>query len=136
MPRLALALTLTLSVLTSACASFAALKSETYIEPGKAFLLGGAQRGAFSVDARNSGSVPVTLFAEREGRRDSITTLRPGESATADFPAMTMAVMRNQSGTRPATVRLRVTGETSLDMRYREPVASPASASTTPPPAN
>jgi hypothetical protein len=102
-----------------ACASFAALRSETFIEGGQAFKLGGGQRGAFSVVGRNSGSQPVIVYVEQGGRRASLTTLAPGAPIDAQFPPGAMAIFRNTSSTAGARVAIKVTGDiSSLGMRY------------------
>lgn len=106
-------------LLLSACATFASLKSQTYIEPGKAFLLGGGQPGAFSVAGRNAGDVAVSVFRDSSGTRDSVTTLAPGASIDAVFPAGSMAVFRNSSPTKGAQLVITVRGDVSnLGMRY------------------
>ena len=103
----------------SACATFASLRSTTYIEPGQSFLLGGGQPGGFSVRGRNAGGTPVTVYSEQAGRRDSVTTLAPGAPIDAEFPSNAMAVFRNTSRTTAAEVSITVTGTTSgLGMRY------------------
>lgn len=103
----------------TACGSLGYLTSQTVIEPQKAFLLGGGQPGAFTVTGKNSGPVPVSIFVERGGTRDSITTLLPGAPVEATFPAGAMAVIRNASSSRTAVVDLKVRGDVSqLGMRY------------------
>jgi hypothetical protein len=103
----------------TACSSWGHLTSQTVVEPQKAFLLGGGQPGAFTVTGRNSGSVPVSVFVEQGGKRDSITTLLPGAAVNLTFPARAMAVIRNTSSTRTAVVNLNVRGDISqLGMRY------------------
>ncbi|GAB1344543.1 hypothetical protein [Gemmatimonas sp.] len=112
---IALLLPMALAVIASA----QTLKSTTYIEPAKSFLLGGGQPGAFSVKGRNAGSVPVTVFIERAGKRDSLVTLAPGANLDAEFPAKAMTVFRNESNGVLATLTLTVRGNTSdLGMRY------------------
>lgn len=102
--------------LLAACST---LSSTTVIEPGKAFRLGGGQPGAFNVQGTNTGSVPIVVFAEIAGRRDSITTLAPGAPVDASFPASAMAVFKNTSASRTATVAIKVTGDiSSLGMSY------------------
>ncbi len=101
------------------CASFSSLKSETSIEPNKSFLLGGGQPGAFEVTGRNSGTVSVTLFVERNGKRDSIAIVPAGSAIDATFPAGAMAVVRNESSTLTAVVTVTVRGDiANLGMRY------------------
>jgi hypothetical protein len=115
--RLAAALVLHLAL--PACASFASLRSNTYIEPGKAFLLGGGQSGSFSVRGKNVGRNAVVVYNELAGRRDSVTTLAPGAEIDAEFPARAMAVFRNTSKTGGAELSITVTGAISaLGMRY------------------
>jgi hypothetical protein len=112
-------LPLLLLLAAPACASLGHLTSQTVIDPEKAFLLGGGQPGAFTVTGKNSGSVPVSLFVEQGGKRDSITTLQPGAPVEFTFPAGAMAVIRNTSRTRTAMVDLKVRGDVSqLGMRY------------------
>jgi len=102
--------------LLGACAS---VTSTTSIKPDMAFRLGGGQRGAFTVRGTNAGDVPVAVYSERAGVRDSITTLLPGAPVDARFPAQAMAVFKNTSATRDATVSIRVTGDVgSLGMGY------------------
>jgi hypothetical protein len=111
-----------------ACASFASLRSNTYIEPDKAFLLGGGQSGSFSVKGRNVGPNAVVVYNELAGRRDSVITLAPGAEIDAEFPARAMAVFRNTSKTGGAELSITVTGAISgLGMRYETsaPAAQP-----------
>jgi hypothetical protein len=103
-------------LLLSACSS---LISNTRIEPGQAFKLGGGQGSAFTVRGTNDGPVPVVVYAELDGKRDSVLTLAPGEPVDATFPKSAMAIFRNTSWTRTATVSIKVTGDiASLGMRY------------------
>lgn len=109
-------LVLVLVPFMAACGS---LNSSISIEPGKAFRLGGGQAGEFVVRGRNTGPVPVTVFSELAGKRDSILTLAPGAPVDARFPAMATAVFSNASSTATATVAVKVTGDTdALGMRY------------------
>jgi hypothetical protein len=114
-----LAATIALIGTLPACAAFATLRSNTYIEPGKAFLLGGNQTGSFSVKGRNAGRAAVIVYSELAGRRDSVTTLAPGATIDAEFPSRALAVFRNTSTSGGAELTLTVTGATSgLGMRY------------------
>ncbi len=105
----------------AACTTFGSITSETTIEPGKSFRLGGGQRGAFAVRGTNAGRVPVSVFVERSGKRDSVTTVAPGGAIDAEFPSSAMAIFRNSSAAASAVVRIKVTGATSgLGMGYEE----------------
>ena len=97
------------------------IHSNLFIEPGKQFILGGDQRGAFKVAAKNVGSVPVEI-RERPlgGGTFGKATLAPGQSGVLKFAAGSTAVLLNPSGTK-ANLTLTITGDTKLGMTY-EPV--------------
>ncbi len=100
----------------AACAS---LTSRTTIEPGKAFRLGGGQAGAFVGRGTNAGPVPIVVFSERDGKRDSVLTLAPGAHVDARFSKSAMAIFKNTSSTQTATVAIEVTGDIgALGMGY------------------
>jgi hypothetical protein len=102
--------------LVAACTS---LTSTTSIDPGKAFRLGGGQAGVFVVRGTNTGPVPVVVFSELAGKRDSIATVSPGSPVEARFPKSAMAVFMNTSATRAAIVAIKVTGDVAaLGMGY------------------
>ena len=97
------------------------IHSNLFIEPGKQFILGGDQHGAFKVAAKNVGSVPVEI-RERPlgGGTFGKATLAPGQSGVLKFAAGSTAVLLNPSGTK-ANLDLIITGDTKLVMTY-EPV--------------
>ncbi|RPD48386.1 hypothetical protein DNI29_07100 [Hymenobacter sediminis] len=106
------------------------LHSNLFIEPGKQFVLGGEQPGAFKVEARNVGKVPVE-FKERPrgGGIFGRATLAPGQRATLRFLAGSSALLLNPSA-QTANLNLHVTGDTRLSMGYepngtREAVRKP-----------
>ena len=103
------------------CVTTGVFLSVTSIEPGKTFLLGGDQTDAFAIHVRNTGRVPVIVYAERNRQRDSVTTLRPSGELDAEFPARTIAVFRNGSVSRQATITLANPrgATTNLGMRYK-----------------
>ncbi|GAB3291059.1 hypothetical protein [Hymenobacter tenuis] len=94
------------------------IHSQLLIEPGKQFVLGGGQPGAFKVEARNMGKVPVE-FKERPrgGGIFGRTTLAPGQQATLRFMAGSSALLLNPSA-QQAELKLHVTGDTRLSMGY------------------
>lgn len=106
------------------------LYSDLLIEPGKQFVLGGEQPGAFKVEARNVGKVPVE-FKERPrgGGLFGRGTLAPGQRTTVRFLAGSSALLLNPSA-QTANLNLHVTGDTRLSMGYepngtREAVRKP-----------
>jgi hypothetical protein len=102
--------------MVAACAS---LTSTTTIEPDKAFRLGGGQAGAFVVRGTNAGPVPIVVYSELNGKRDSVLTLAPGAPVDARFAKAAMAIFKNSSSTQTATVAIKVTGDIgALGMGY------------------
>ncbi|CCG98224.1 hypothetical protein FAES_0210 [Fibrella aestuarina BUZ 2] len=98
------------------------LKSALTVQPGKQFELGGNQRGAFAVQARNVGNVPVTLAERRaDGQVVWLGTFRPGDAQTIRFSAGSAALVRNTAPS-PAQLMLVVTGaKDGLSMAERTP---------------
>lgn len=105
-------------MLASATACWANLHSDLLIRPGKQFALGGEQRGAFKVVARNVGQVAVE-FKERPagGGIFGKGTLKPGQRATLRFAAGSTALLLNPSAN-TANLKLVVSGDTNLRMGY------------------
>ncbi|TGE15399.1 hypothetical protein [Hymenobacter elongatus] len=105
-----------LSLLATAC--WAGIRSGLLIEPGKQFVLGGGQRGAFKVEAHNVGPVPVEIKERpRGGGIFGKTTLAPGARGTLRFMAGSTAVLLNPSAEQ-AKVDLKISGDTKLSMNY------------------
>ena len=97
------------------------IRSNLLIEPGKQFILGGNQQGAFRVSAKNVGTVPVEIRERPQGGGTfGKATLAPGQSGVLKFAAGSTAVLLNPSGTK-ANLTLTITGDTKLGMTY-EPV--------------
>lgn len=95
------------------------INSQTFIDAGKQFVLGGEQRGAFRVAAHNVGPVPVSV-AERlpDGTVQERGRLEPGQRAELAFGAGSAALVRNL-GERQAKLDFRITGNTSFGMGMR-----------------
>ena len=116
-PALACLLALLLPLLTIA----GTIHSNLLIEPGKQFVLGGEQRGAFRVAAKNTGTVPVEIRERPKGGGTfGKVTLAPGQSGVLKFAAGSTAVLLNPSSSK-ANLNLTVSGDTKLGMTY-EPV--------------
>ncbi|WP_375433633.1 hypothetical protein [uncultured Hymenobacter sp.] len=109
-----LALFAGLLLLATAC--WGNVHSNLFIEPGKQFVLGGEQRRAFKIAARNVGKVPVEL-KERpaNGALVGKATLKPGQQATLRFAAGSAAVLVNTTSTK-ANLDVYITGESGLRM--------------------
>jgi hypothetical protein len=94
------------------------LQSGLTIGPGEQFVLGGAQRGAYRVEARNVGDVPVDVAEVRApGDTVALGALAPGARQSLRFGAGAAALLINPTD-RPALLRLSVSGDTNLGMRY------------------
>lgn len=97
------------------------IHSNLFIEPGKQFILGGNQMGAFKVAAKNVGPVPVEIRERPKGGGIfGKVTLQSGQSGVLKFAAGSTAVLLNPS-TAKANLDLTITGDTKLGMTY-EPV--------------
>ena len=94
------------------------IESGLRISPGERFVLGGEQRGAYRVDARNIGDATVVV-AEVVAGGDTVALgrLAPGAQQTLRFRAGSAALLENASG-ELAELRLSITGDTNLGMRY------------------
>ena len=98
------------------------IHSNLSIEPGKQFILGGDQRGAFKVAGKNIGTVPVEIRERPKGGGTfGKVTLAPGQSGVLKFAAGSTAVLLNPSAVQ-ANLALTITGDTKLGMTY-EPVS-------------
>ena len=98
------------------------IHSNLSIEPGKQFILGGDQRGAFKVAGKNIGTVPVEIRERPKGGGTfGKVTLAPGQSGVLKFAAGSTAVLLNPSAVQ-ANLDLTITGDTKLGMTY-EPVS-------------
>ena len=96
------------------------IRSGLEIEPGATFVLGGEQRGAFTVEILNTGEAAVSVSEVRaSGDTLRVASVAPGESASARFARGSAALLTN-AGPRPASLDVTVTGDTNLGTRYAE----------------
>ena len=98
------------------------INSNLQIEGGKTFELGGGQEGGFTVTGQNTGPVAVEVLAKPEGGVATMRgTVAPGGAVDARFAAGEMALLRNTSATRMATLKLKISGDTAaLGMSYKD----------------
>lgn len=95
------------------------INSRLSIKPQNSFVLGGGQKGPFTVEAENVGPVEVAIASRAaDGTATPMGVLAPGVSETVRFPQGAAAVLTNTSGAEEARVAVRVTGDTDLGMRY------------------
>ena len=109
-------LTLTLLLSLSAVLALGGIHSHTSIKAGQQFVLGGQQRGAFRVKARNSGPVPLGVAERRaDGILQERGRLEPGQRAELAFAAGSAALVRNL-GDRQAEIDVVISGDASFGM--------------------
>lgn len=95
-------------------------KSQTFIEGGKTFRLGGEQSMPFHVNIENKGFVGVQIQqVPTNGMITSLGYLQPNEARSFKVDAKTAVYMVNASNRR-ATLRLKILGGEGLGMRYTE----------------
>lgn len=106
------------SLLTfTACASH----SQTLIDPGKTFLLGGEQSAPLRVEGRNVGPVPVEILKQRDGVTTSVASVQPGDLFSRTFGAQEIVMVHNPSTALQARVAVVLTRDVSrLSMRYQD----------------
>ncbi|CCH54347.1 hypothetical protein BN8_03509 [Fibrisoma limi BUZ 3] len=94
--------------------------STTLIDPGRQFVVGGNNNGAFTIRMRNAGSAPVEL-AERQhdGKVIPLDKLRPTEQRTLTYKPGSAALFTN-SGKAMAVLKLTLSGDNALNMRYTD----------------
>jgi hypothetical protein len=62
--------------------------------------LGGGQKQSFKAKAKNKGTVPVTLLLlSTDGVETPLLVLAPGREATANAPAQSALLVRNETDT-------------------------------------
>lgn len=94
------------------------LVSGLTIPGAQRFFLGGGQPSSFFCDVENQGQTEVLLSSTRGSGATVIIRLHPGDSASHRFQPTEAAIIANLSPLEPAKLRVRVWGDTNLDMRY------------------
>jgi hypothetical protein len=92
------------------------LTSQTFIEPGKSFVLGEGTHGAFRAKVKNTGTAAVEVAKESlEGNKTTVAVLAPGDETRVTIGNDTKAIFKN-TGTEKATLDLYVSGDIGLSM--------------------
>ncbi len=94
------------------------LVSGLAIPGAQRFYLGGGQPSSFYCDVENQGDTEVLISATRGSGATVIARLHPGDSASHRFQPTEAAVLANLSPLEPAKLRVRIWGDTNLQMRY------------------
>jgi hypothetical protein len=96
------------------------LHSDLTVQPGRQFVLGGNQKGAFMVKARNTGRVSVSLSERRaSGQTVELGQFAPGDAQTVRFAAGSSVLIDNRAD-QSARLDLTVTGDKdNLTMQER-----------------
>lgn len=82
------------------------------------FFLGGGQPSSFYCDVENQGDTEVLISSTRGLGATVIARLYPGDSASHRFQPTEAAIIANLSPLEPAKLRVRIWGDTNLEMRY------------------
>jgi hypothetical protein len=96
------------------------ITSGLMVPAGQTFYLGGGQKGAYTANATNTGTVPVALLLKASGAEPTlVTTLMPGKSTKARVPALAALLIRNE-GDKDANVTIKAPGRVAnLSMGYK-----------------
>ena len=109
-------------LLVGCTGNLSVLHSDLTVQAGKQFVLGGNQKGAFTVKASNTGQVPVMLSERRaNGQTVALGRFAPGNAQTIRFAAGSAVLVDNRSD-QSARLDLTVTGDKdNLTMQERTP---------------
>ncbi len=109
-------------LLVSCTGNLGVLRSDLTVQAGKQFVLGGNQKGAFTVQARNTGQVPVMLSERRaDGQTVALGQFGSGSAQTLRLAAGSAVLVDNRSE-QSARLDLTVTGDNdNLTMQERTP---------------
>jgi hypothetical protein len=94
------------------------LTSATFIDPAQSFVLGEGKHGSYTAQVKNAGNSAVEVFQSQDNQQTSLGLLKSGEQTTYEVRANTMVIFKNL-GKKPATLKIRLNGDTSLSMGYR-----------------
>jgi hypothetical protein len=101
--------------------SCSGLVSDLTVPAGETFVLGGGEKGAFTVKARNTGTITVSLSSRNtKGGVTDLGTLAPRASQTLTFQEGEAALILNAAAVN-ARLMLNVTGKVPSGMGYEKP---------------
>lgn len=107
-----------LGVCFSLC-SCRTLKSTTYIEPEKSFILGEGSHGSYKAQLTNVDEVDIEIvLTDIQGQSSSLGILSSGVSTTVKILANQQVSLINK-GVETAAMRIEVRGDTRLSMGYQ-----------------
>lgn len=107
-----------LLLFTAACGT---LKSVTYIDPQKSFVLGEGSHGRYVADIQNVGQDDIEVIAQgADGVSNSLGMLKVNEKGHYDVPANTRVSFKNTSTSNKGVIQIRIKGDTGLSMGYKE----------------
>lgn len=108
-----------LFVFVSSCRVFNSLTSNTAIKPNESFVLGNNEHGTFKVTLKNMSNHELKLImAPITGGTHSPVIVTPNETVKIKADKDTALIIENKSP-EPANVDLKVTGDVSLSMGYK-----------------
>jgi hypothetical protein len=99
---------------------FRTLNSTTYIEPGKSFVLGDNEHGAFRVKLTNVSPFEIYVYSKTlNGEKKLEKQVASKEKVELDAEKNSALIIQNPS-TEKATVTLKVKGDIVLNMEYSD----------------
>lgn len=100
----------------SACST---IKSTTYIEPDKSFVLGVNKHGDFKASVKNSGSTTIEIYTIAEnGEEKLVSTLDKEENGFFKLEKNIGVRFKNLSNKTTAKIEIKAKGESNLSMGY------------------
>jgi hypothetical protein len=107
-------------LLLSSCKLFTALRSTTYIDSGKSFVLGEGQHASYKADVKNIGECPITILSYSiKGEESLLGTLQPNEIKSIDVAGNQMVCFRNENKEQ-AVISIKLRGTSNLTMSYED----------------
>lgn len=100
-------------------ALFDSLTSTTTIEANQSFVLGEGKHDGYNAKLVNKGEVDIEVFTESEKEeRKSVGVLKPNDKAEFTILKNTKVILKNL-GDEPATIGIKLSGDTGLSMGYK-----------------
>ncbi len=118
--KLLFTLLIALALLASGCKMFTTLRSTTYIEPGKSFVLGEGQHGTYNAEIKNEGSIPVTILSSLDGGANTLVCILEPRAAKSVKVAGNERVSFRNEGDQQAVIKIQLKGDANLSMSFKE----------------
>lgn len=106
-----------ISLLAQSCKT---IKSTTYVEPERTFILGEGNHEEFKVKVTNESTSDIELFTtDNAGNVKLLAPVKPKQTNKIKIEENTSLNFKNLSPTEKSTLKLKIKGETTLSMGYK-----------------